>query len=326
MKRDLTAARTALALSAGLAAGVSVTGTALAFEPESDQPIKFMTADWTSIQLNTEIMNLILSTYGYDVETVVADDSARYPGFEAGDIHVAMETWQTTQEAALEASIATGKVVDLGETGLAAKEDWWYPLYMKERCPGLPDWEALKGCAEAFSTADTAPEGRYLGGPVSWGGFDEERVEALDLPFEVVHAGTDAGLFAELRSAYEREAPILLWIYEPHWAPSVFDGEFVAFPAYEPACYDEASWGVNPDMRYDCGKPEGWIKKMGWAEGESIWPCAYEIVRNFEMDNATLGSLVHEIDVEGSSVEDVAMAWATENEAVWREWASCAAN
>ena len=33
---------------------------------------------------------------------------------------------------------------------------------------------------------------------MTWGGFDEERVEALGLPFEVVHAGTDAALFAEL--------------------------------------------------------------------------------------------------------------------------------
>ena len=28
--------------------------------------------------------------------------------------------------------------------------------------------------------------------------FDDERVEALGLPFEVIHAGTDAALFAEL--------------------------------------------------------------------------------------------------------------------------------
>ena len=54
---------------------------------------------------------------------------------------------------------------------------------MKEKCPGLPNWEALKSeaCAEAFSTAETAPKGRYLGGPVTWGGFDDERVEALGL-------------------------------------------------------------------------------------------------------------------------------------------------
>ena len=129
-------------------------------------------------------------------------------------------------------SIATGKVEVLGPTGMQAKEEWWYPAYMKEKCPGLPNWEALKdpACAEAFATAETAPKGRYLGGPVTWGGFDEERIEALDLPFEVIHAGTDAALFAELESAYQRQAPILLWIYAPHWAPAKYEGEWVEFP------------------------------------------------------------------------------------------------
>jgi glycine betaine/proline transport system substrate-binding protein len=306
------------------AAALAVATPSIAFEPESTDPIKVMIADWTSMQVHAEILNIILSTYGYNVEKVVADDSARYPGFEAGDLHIALETWQTTQNANFNASVATGKVLDMGELGPRAREDWWYPLYARELCPGLPDWQALKDCAEVFSTPDTAPKGRYLSGPVAWGGFDAERVEALGLPFTVVNSGTDAGLFAELESAYSRKAPILLWIYEPHWAPAVYEGEFVEFPPYEDACYEDPAWGVNPDALYDCGKPQGWIKKMAWAGGEAKWPCAYEIVRNFTMEGAEVGQLVHEVDVKGRSIEDVAMDWATANEAEWRGWAACA--
>ena len=298
---------------------------AAAFQPESTDPIRVMIGDWTSMLVHAEILDIILSTYGYNVEQVAAEDSARYPGFEAGDLHIALETWQTTQEANLAASIATGNVLDMGELGPQAKEDWWYPAYMAERCPGLPAWEALLDCAEVFSSPETAPNGRYLGGPVSWGGFDAERIEALGLPFEVVHAGTDAAMFAELQSAYEREAPILLWIYEPHWAPAVFEGTYIEFPPYEAACYEDPAWGVNPDALYDCGKPEGWIKKMAWAGGEAIWPCAYDIVRNFTMSGPEVGALVYEVDVEGRSVEEVAMEWAQQNETRWREWASCTA-
>jgi glycine betaine/proline transport system substrate-binding protein len=299
---------------------------AMAFQPESDQKIKLMMADWSSMLINAEILNIILSTYGYDVEKVIADDSARYPGFESGDLTFALETWQTTQDAAFTASVATGKVLDMGELGPQAKEDWWYPAYMEEKCPGLPDWTALQSCAAAFAAPETAPKGRYLGAPVSWGGFDEERVKALDLPFEVVHAGTEAAMFAELQAAYERKDPIILWVYKPHWVPSVFEGSFVKFPPYEPACYDDPAWGVNPNATHDCGKPEGWIKKMAWAGGEQIWPCAYDIVRKFTMDSDEVGALVYKVDVEGKSVEDVAMEWATQNEAKWREWAACAAN
>lgn len=316
MRKRLISTTAALAMTASGAA---------AFEPESIDPIRVMIGDWTSMLVHAEILDIILSTYGYNVEQVAAEDSARYPGFEAGDLHIALETWQTTQEANLAASIATGNVLDMGELGPQAKEDWWYPAYMADRCPGLPAWEALMDCAEVFSSPETAPNGRYLGGPVSWGGFDAERIEALGLPFEVVHAGTDAAMFAELQSAYERQAPILLWIYEPHWAPAVFEGTYIEFPPYEAACYEDPAWGVNPDALYDCGKPEGWIKKMAWAGGEEIWPCAYDIVRNFTMSGPEVGGLVYEVDVEGRSVEEVAMEWAEQNEARWREWASCTA-
>ena len=297
-----------------------------AFTPESTDPIKVMIGDWPSMQIHAEILNIILSTYGYNVEKVIADDSARYPGFEAGDLTIALETWQTTQEQAFNASVATGKVLDMGELGPQAKEDWWYPLYVKELCPGLPNWEALKGCAAVFATPDTAPNGRYLSGPASWGGYDKERAETLGLPFTVVNSGTDAGMFAELKSAYERKAPILLWIYKPHWAPSVYDGEFVEFPKYEAACYEDPAWGVNPTGLYDCGKPEGWIKKMAWAGGAEKWPCAYEITRNFVMDGDDVGNLVYKTDVEGMSIDDAAMEWAKANEKTWKAWATCAQN
>jgi glycine betaine/proline transport system substrate-binding protein len=132
-------------------------------------------------------------------------------------------------------------------------------------------------------------------------------------------------MFAELQSAYERKAPIMLWVYQPHWAPAKFEGEFVAFPPYEDACYSDPTWGLNPAKSYDCGKPEGWIKKMAWAEGEKKWPCAYQVVRNFVIDNKTVGELVAKTDLDGKSVADVATEWKNANEATWKAWAACGA-
>lgn len=72
-----------------------------------------------------------------------------------------MEIWATTGQEALDAAVATDKVENFGPTGMQAKEEWWFPEYMKEKCPTLPDWTALAepGCAEAFSTTETARKG-----------------------------------------------------------------------------------------------------------------------------------------------------------------------
>ena len=108
-----------------------------------------------------------------------------------------------------------------------------------------------------------------------------------------------------VQSAYERKAPILAWIYTPHWAPIKFKGEWVEFPRYADECYDDPSWGMNPDMAYDCGKPRGWIKAVGWKGGEEKWPCAYQAVRNFQISNQEMGGMVGEVDLEGKKVDDV---------------------
>jgi glycine betaine/proline transport system substrate-binding protein len=313
--RQVTAA---LVISGASCLGLSVPAMA----QESTDPIKLTLHDWTGQLITTEIMGEVLKKAGYSIEYVQADYLAQFAGLETGDLHVAMEMWETTGREAMDAATATGKVENFGPTGMKAKEEWWYPSYMVEKCPGLPNWEALKdaACAEAFSTAETAPKGRYLGGPVTWGGFDDERVEALDLPFEVIHAGTDAALFAELESAYQRKAPIMLWIYAPHWAPAKYEGAWVEFPEYSSECYNDPSVGINPDAAYDCGKPFGEIWKVGWAGVKDKWPGAYGAIKAFTIDNDEMGKMITEVDLNGKTVSAVVGEWMTANEARWSEW------
>jgi glycine betaine/proline transport system substrate-binding protein len=306
-----------LMMSAALATAMA--GGAFA-QAESQDPIKLTTHDWTGQLVTTRIMGEVLADAGYNVEYVQADYIAQFAGLKTGDLHVAMEIWETTGREAMDEATATGNVVNMGETGMEAIEEWWYPAYMEARCPGLPNWKALNDCAAEFATPETAPMGRYLGGPVTWGGFDDERVEALEMDFEVVHAGTDAALFAELESAYQREAPIVLWIYAPHWAPSKFDGSFVQFPPYSAECYNDPSVGMNPDAAYDCGKPTGPIWKVAWSGVADKWPGAAKAIEGFTISNDDMGTLVANVDLNGMSVEDAAAEWLAANEASWKGW------
>ena len=280
---------------------------------ESQDPIRLTTHDWTGQIINTTILKNVLEKAGYNIELVQADYIAQFAGLKTGDLHVASEIWETTGREAMDEAVASGNVVNMGEGGMIAIEEWWYPSYMEARCPGLLDWEALKDCASEFATSETAPLGRYLGGPVTWGGFDEERVEALGLDFEVVHAGTDAALFAELESAYQREAPIILWLYSPHWAPAKYEGSYVEFPSFSKACYEDPSAGVNPDAAYDCGKPTGPIWKVAWAGVEEKWPGAAAIIRDYTLTNDEMGAMVTAVDLEGQSIDDVAAEWMMAN-------------
>ncbi|MEZ5864166.1 MAG: ABC transporter substrate-binding protein [Geminicoccaceae bacterium] len=299
--------------------GLSLAATSAA-AVESDEPIRLTLHDWTGQLLTTTLMGEVLQAAGYNVEYVQADYLAQFAGLKTGDLHVAMEIWETTGREAMDEAVATGQVVNVGDTGMYAIEEWWYPTYVKELCPGLPDWQALNDCADVFSTPETAPMGRYLGGPVTWGGFDEERVEALGLDYEVIHAGTDAALFAELESAYQRRSPILLWVYQPHWAVAKYEGEWVEFPKYSAECYEDPSVGINPDLAYDCGKPRGPIWKVAWAGVEEQWPGAYQAIANFNISTEEMAGLIAQVDLEGRSVDEVTAEWIAGNEDRWRAW------
>ncbi len=301
-------------------AAAAIMAVSPALAQESNDPIKLTLHDWSGQLITTTLMGEVLKEAGYNIEYVQADYIAQFAGLKTGDLHVAMELWETTAREAMDEAFATGKVVSLGETGMQAIEEWWYPAYMEERCPGLPNWEALNDCADVFATPETAPLGRYLGGPVTWGGFDDERVEALGLDFEVVHAGTDAALFAELEAAYQREDPILLWVYSPHWAPAKFEGSYVQFPPYSAECYSDPSVGINPDAAYDCGKPSGPIWKASWVGLADKWPNAATAIENFKISNEDMGAMVADVDLNGKTVDETVAAWMAANKDTWSSW------
>ena len=316
--------RSAFGAAIVLGLGVSTTPASAQSLPESTDSIKIAMFDWTSVNLNATILAQVLKAKGYNVELVTSDYlSSLQTGLQTGDLSIGMEFWDTTAGEAMAAADASGKTERMGALGPKAKEEWWYPSYMKEKCPGLPNWEALKepACAEAFSTPETAPKGRYVGGPVTWEGFDDERVEALGLPFEVIHAGTDAAMFAELESAYQRQAPIMLWIYSPHWAPAKYKGEWVEFPEYSKACYEDPAVGMNPDLAYDCGKPFGEIWKYAWAGMKDKWPVAHKITANYSISADDLNALSGQVDLDGKAIEDVAAAWIAANQDKVNAWA-----
>lgn len=304
----------AVAAVFGIAGHLALTNPAEA-APESKDPVKIALFDWTGVNLNAKIMGGIMEKAGYKVEYPTADYlSSLTTGLTTGDLTVGVEFWDTTAREAMVASDATGKTERLGALGPKSKEEWWYPEYMKEKCPGLPNWEALKSpaCAKAFSTPETAPKGRYLGGPVTWEGFDDERVKALELPFEVIHAGTDAAMFAELESAYSRKAPIIMWVYSPHWAPAKYKGEWVQFPEWTPDCYEKKI--------FKCGKPHGEIWKYSWKGMKDKWPGAYKIAKSYTIDTAVLNAMVGKVDLDGKTIEAVAAEWIAANKATWEPW------
>ena len=102
--------------------------------------------------------------------------------------------------------------------------------------------------------------------------------------------------------------------------PAKFKGEWIEFPKYEPACYQDPKWGTNPDAAYDCGKPFGPIWKVASSGMKDKWPGAYTAAKAMTLTNDEMNAMITEVDIDGKKVEDVVAEWMGKNEARWQEW------
>ncbi len=258
---------------------------------------------------------------GYTVEYVPAAEIPSVDAIQQGDLHFSLEYWTgQNKEKFFKATQQEGGAEDLGLTGIQAAEGWWYPAYVADKCPGLPDWTALNECAAVFAIPETQPKGRFVDFPAEWVAHNDERIAALALDYQIINSGGEESIINEIRSAFARQAPLLIMMWSPHWIFSQFDLKLVQFPRYEKACEDDPAWGGNAAAIWDCAHPTQEIKKFAWKGFREKYPAAYRLLRSYQITNDAQNALVHKIDVEGTPEEDAVTQWIDANEALWRQW------
>lgn len=300
------------------ALAISTSWTSAAEMGAVDEPIKLAINEWTGQHITTQIAGRILEAAGYDVEYVVAGYQNMWLAMSEGQLDAAMEVWASNVTDQYRQLEEAGKIEHLGELGLEAREGFVYTPPTAELCPGLPDWEALADCASIFVSPDTIPLGRAVDYPAEYGTPGKERIEALGLPFKAIPAGSEGAAVAEIRASVERETPLLIFFWRPHWAFAKYDLAFVELPEGTPECYNDPAYGPNPDVTGDCDLLPSAIFKAAWPGLKDKWPAAYEILKGFTLSVDDQEPMIEAIDVEGQSLESVTSNWVEENTSVWR--------
>lgn len=288
---------------------------------DSSDPIIIATHNWSSQIVMSHVVGQMFESMGNNVEFVSTDSQAVYESVRLGDVTLELEVWEGAFGVAFNEALAKGGLHDAGDHNAVTREDWWYPLWTKDHCPGLPDWEALNECAALFATPETGDKGRFLGGPVDWLKHDAERVEALGMNFTVVNAGSAAAIWAEIAAAEKTMKPVVVFNWTPNFAEAVWPGEFVEFPEYFEGCKEDASLGPNPNMTYDCGNPaNGYLKKAAWDGMTDKWPQAYDVLTKLSFTNPQIAEMAKLVDVDEMEPEDAATVWLESNKDVWMPW------
>ncbi len=306
-----------------LAACSSDDGDPLAdpLDHDSETHIQIAVHNWSSQMVSAEVIGTILETAGYTVDLVQADTRAVYQSMCDGEIDIVQEVWEDPFGLAFDEQVDKGCVLDWATHSAVTREDWWYPSYVGELCPGLPDWKALDECAVLFGSPENPGRGRFLTGPLNWLKGDEQRVAALQMNFDVIHMESASVLFEELESAVATRTPIVLFNWTPSYIEFVHDGSFVEFPSFEEECPIDPGWGDNPNLTHDCGNAsDGYLKMAISQRLPERWPLAANLIARIDLTNEVLASMAALVDVGGLEPAEAAANWMAANPAIIALW------
>lgn len=274
---------------------------------------------WSASELNVAVAKILLENeLGYPVEVVSLDENAQWPALASGDAHASLEVWPSGHAANVEEFIdGAGTVENGGLLGPVGRIGWYMPSYLLDQDPSLATWEGFTTpeAAALFATAETGDKGQFLGGDPSFVQYDGDIINNLGMSFEVVFAGSEEAILAQLDSAYSREEPVLFYFWTPHSIHAKYDLTRVALPEYSDDCYAEAdSGGVA------CDYPGDDLFKIFWSGLAEAAPDAHTLLSNMNYSTEDQIEMIAAVEIDGQSVEDAAQAWVDANEDVWRTW------
>lgn len=288
----------------------------------SKDAIVIPTHNWSSQIVMSHVVGQLFEKIGCNVEYISTDSQAVYEAVRLGDATLELEVWEGAFGAAFTAALKKGGILDAGDHAALTREEWWYPSYVEEHCPGLPDWRALARCSDKFTRAGSGGKGVFVDGPVDWA-HDHfvPMIKALNLNFEMKNVGSAAALWAELEAAAKRNEPIVMFNWTPNFTDALYGGNFIEFPARDERCITDASWGVNKKATHDCGNTAaGYLKKAAWDGMPKKWPNAYKALKRISFTTSQIGQLSVYVDIDEMEYEEAAARWIADNKKVWKPW------
>ena len=303
-------------LKTGLLAAISAVALQSAAAAE---PIKIAINEWTGQHISAHFAGQLFQKLGHEVEYVTAGAVPQFAALADGSLHVQPETWTNNVGDIFPKAVENGDIIVVGGLGLEPREGWIYPPYMEEQCPGLPAYQALYDCAQAFAAADTFPDGRLITYPADWGTRSSDLVKAIGVPLKPVPGGSEGAMLAELKSAVAAKQPILMMMWAPHWVHADIEMNWVEWDNAGAEC-DEA----NQSRGSACGFTQASVEKIVAKDFGSTFPDAMKMVEQMSMTNDVQNALILEVDQNGREVAEVVSEWLDANAAVWQPWVDAA--
>ncbi|MEA2296235.1 MAG: glycine betaine/proline transport system substrate-binding protein [Solirubrobacteraceae bacterium] len=270
---------------------------------------------WTAAQVETQVLAEIARAHPdlgvSSVKAVPVDPAPGWVGIQRGDIDVLPEVNLPNQQTFADKAKAD---VDLtSETYGGATQGWFVPRYAVEGADapakGLTSVDQLNHFKGVFDRT------LYDADP-GWVTTQQNTKRLKGFALDFKHStSSEAALIAQLKRAYAKKQPILLYFYHPSWIFS----QFQLVQLKEPKPYSASCFTGSDDA---CAIPTlaAWIAaRKDLAERAPKFAAA---LKNVKIPLADLEKILDQVDQKGVDAETAAKQWVEEHKSEVDQWVS----
>lgn len=270
---------------------------------------------WTAAAVETQIISRIAQDHPElgvkSVKAVAVDPAPGWVGLGRGDLDLLPEVNLPNQQAF--ADKAQAKTSLVSETYGGAVQGWFVPRYAVEGpdapAKGLTSIDQLNQYKGVFD--DTL----YDSDP-GWvtTAQNTKRLKAFDL--DLKHSNSsEAALVAQVKRAFAKKQPILLYFFKPHWLFQKYD----LVQLKEPKPYTKGCFEGGNDA---CAIPTlaAWIAARKDLEQRA--PKFYAALKQVKIPIGDIEQALDAVDQQKQTPEQVAQAWVEKHRAEIDRWVS----
>ncbi|WP_274361768.1 glycine betaine ABC transporter substrate-binding protein [Paenibacillus thermotolerans] len=278
-----TRGRSLLLLLAAVVAVFAIAGCSAG--GAKDKKLKLAYVAWDSEIASTHVVEYVLENrLGYDVELLQVDAGPMWAGVSDGSADAMVAAWlPSTHESYYKEN--EGKFVDLGPNLDGTKIGLVVPAYMD-----INSIEDLKKKEVADSVKNTII-GIEPGAGLMMA--TEKAIETYGLEGWTLLESSSATMATELMSAYDKQAPIIVTGWTPHWKFGKMDLKYLEDP--------QGVYGGDEQIHT--------IARKGLEEDQ---PNAYKMLDRFNWTPDDMAAVMVKIQ-DGASPEDAAKEWVEAN-------------
>jgi glycine betaine/proline transport system substrate-binding protein len=302
----------ALAIAIMLAATLAVVTGCAAGASSGGVTLRAAQFPWSAAKLTNAILAEIVAAHPElgvaRLKTIQVGPATAWAGAQRGDVDLLTEVAMPNQQKL--AAKAAARIELVHQTYGNAQQGWFVPTYAL--APGQP----LAGLRSVTQLNDYAAA---LGGTLvdSDPSFITTQQNAKRLAGYGLHlrqlTSSEAAQLAELRRAYERHQPILLYLYHPHWVFQEFQMTQLSEP--NPPSPDCFTTGTGA-----CAMPAYAAWTAAAKDLRQRAPRFRALLDRFELPIGDIEPMLKSVDVDNEKVQDVARRWVAAHPDLVNGW------